>query len=280
MTLQEIVWRKTNETNKIIGTDCVREGYRTILEHAENDVSSRCVLRGGLAFSVYRRGKGTVAFCALLRSDRSVLSSGQRSDSPSFLVENREIVGFVVYCIYASEDGKCFVLDFYVIPSLRNKGTGSAFFALFKEWAEREGAAYFELNTHCVRALRFWKRQGFLENGADDAGVILLCLPPKEQGEFTRLERPDLCDVDLLWQVRKLINGWRKESDHPPITDEEMKRLCESLKQETVSMTLVRRGYRAVGMCLLKNGVCKVVFVEPVFRCEIVQRLLPAHSER
>ena len=37
LTLQEIVWRKTNETNKIIIAGCVRGGHQAVLGHAEND---------------------------------------------------------------------------------------------------------------------------------------------------------------------------------------------------------------------------------------------------
>ena len=197
-----------------------------------------------------------------------------------FFAQNEEIVGFVMYCIYASEDGKCFVFDFYVMPHLRCQGAGSAFFALFKAQAMHEGAAYFELNTHCVRAFRFWKRQDFLENGTDDAGVILLCLPPKEQGTFTRVEHPDLSDADILWQVRKLINGWRNKQGESAVTDQEMEQLCKSAAQGTASLLLVRRGYRVVGMRLMQDGMCKAEFVEPVFDCKAVERLLSACSEQ
>ena len=191
-----------------------------------------------------------------------------------FLKENDTVIGFLVYCIYTLEDGKCFILDFYIIPSRRCEGVGSAFFADFKKRAFLEGAAYFELNTHCVRALRFWERQGFLQNGADDYGTILLCLPPATEGELT-VERPNnLDDNDCLWQVRKLWNGKRRAEKNVAVTDKEMEQFLDEVKCGRLKLVFVRRGYRVIAMRVIENHTVTMEFAEPAFDSQSVRLML------
>lgn len=81
------------------------------------------------------------------------------------------------YCTYQSEDGKCFVLDFWVFPEFRGKGTGHRCFDALKEYTVKDGAYYYEINCDGRDdRMRFWKSIGFVENGVDEYGVPLLVM--------------------------------------------------------------------------------------------------------
>ena len=86
----------------------------------------------------------------------------------AYFIENGERIGAVSYCIYESEDGKCFMLDFWVFDEFRGNGTGRRCFEAFEAHAKAQGAVCFELNSTKPDSVRFWKSLGFTENGADE----------------------------------------------------------------------------------------------------------------
>ena len=67
-----------------------------------------------------------------------------------FRREGRDI-GFALTALYPSEDGKCFVMEFCVLPEFRGGGTGTACARLLLDWAADRGAQYGELNAAFVR---------------------------------------------------------------------------------------------------------------------------------
>ena len=77
-------------------------------------------------------------------------------------------IGAAQYNTYQSEDGKCFVLDFWVIPQFRGNGTGHRCFEALEQYTKLDGAVYYELNSTKENAIRFWKSLGFVENGVDE----------------------------------------------------------------------------------------------------------------
>ena len=93
---------------------------------------------------------------------------------PMFFIKEKEIIGFCTYCTYHSEDGKCFIIDFCIVPDHRNKSLGTIIFNTIKEIEKSKGAKYFELNVSNKRNMRFWMKQGFHFDGIDDYGVIRL----------------------------------------------------------------------------------------------------------
>ena len=97
-----------------------------------------------------------------------------------FFQRKGEDIGFALTCIYESEDGKCFLLEFCVFPQHRG-GTGGDCAEAFLKWGRSEGAKYFELNSNTPQRDRFWRRSGFVTNGADEWGVPLMLLPPEEE---------------------------------------------------------------------------------------------------
>ena len=125
-----------------------------------------------------------------------------------FFHRNGQDIGFALPAIFTSEDGKCFILEFCVFPAFRGSGTGRTCADALLSWAKMRGARYAELNYGGdERRLRFWKRVGFVENGADEWGEPLMLLPPADPVPFTVevLEDPE------NWQLRKLENGFKRE---------------------------------------------------------------------
>ena len=77
-------------------------------------------------------------------------------------------LGAAQYNTYQSEDGKCFVLDFWVFPEYRGNGTGHVCFEALEKYTKSDGAIYYELNSIKEDSIRFWKSIGFVENGKDE----------------------------------------------------------------------------------------------------------------
>ena len=90
-----------------------------------------------------------------------------------YFVRNGVRIGAASYCTYQSEDGKCFILDFWVFPSYRGNGTGHRCFEALERYTSLDGAVYYELNSTKENSKRFWKSLGFLENGLDEYDMPL-----------------------------------------------------------------------------------------------------------
>ena len=86
---------------------------------------------------------------------------------------NGKKIGAVSYCIYQSEDGKCFILDYWVFTEFRGNGTGHRCFEALEKHTKLNGAVYYELNSFKENSIRFWKSLGFIENGKDEQGMLL-----------------------------------------------------------------------------------------------------------
>lgn len=82
-------------------------------------------------------------------------------------------IGAASYCMYQSEGGKCFILDFWVFPAFRNKGTGHRCFEALERYTKADGTTWYELNSEKEASVRFWKSLGFTENGVDEYGMPL-----------------------------------------------------------------------------------------------------------
>lgn len=80
-------------------------------------------------------------------------------------------IGAAQYNTYQSEDGKCFLMDFWVFPEFRGNGTGHACFYALEEYTKKDGALYYELNSEKENAIRFWETLGFVECGVDEWGM-------------------------------------------------------------------------------------------------------------
>ena len=85
-----------------------------------------------------------------------------------YFVRDGVRIGAAQYNTYQSEDGKCFVLDFWVFPQFRGNGTGHRCFEALEHYTKSDGAVYYELNSTKENAIRFWKSLGFAENGVDE----------------------------------------------------------------------------------------------------------------
>ena len=91
-----------------------------------------------------------------------------------YFVQNEQRIGAASYCTYQSEDGKCFILDYWVFPVYRGNGTGHKCFEALEQYTKMDGAKYYELNSTKENSIRFWKSLGFVENGKDEYDMLLL----------------------------------------------------------------------------------------------------------
>lgn len=93
-------------------------------------------------------------------------------------------IGLAMPVVYASEDGKCFIMEFCVFPSFRG-GTGARCAEVLLRWAAENSARYAELNCGGdARRERFWQRMGFERNGFDEWGEPLMHLQPEKFSSF------------------------------------------------------------------------------------------------
>ncbi len=91
-----------------------------------------------------------------------------------YFTEDGARIGAASYCTYQSEDGQCFILDFWVFPAFRGNGTGHRCFEALRQYTKADGAAYYELNSTKEDSVRFWKSLGFVDNGRDAYDMPLL----------------------------------------------------------------------------------------------------------
>ena len=99
-----------------------------------------------------------------------------REKDPHHMVwftEDGKRLGAAQYNTYQSEDGKCFILDFWVFPEHRGNGTGHRCFEALKNYTKADGARYYELNSTKEDSVRFWRSLGFEENGRDEYDMPL-----------------------------------------------------------------------------------------------------------
>lgn len=90
-----------------------------------------------------------------------------------YFVRGGEKTGAAQYNTYQSEDGKCFILDFWVFPPFRGNGMGHRCFEALERHTRADGAKYYELNSEKEDSIRFWKSLGFVENGRDEYDMPL-----------------------------------------------------------------------------------------------------------
>ena len=83
-------------------------------------------------------------------------------------------IGAAQYCTYHSEDAKCFLMDFWVFPEFRGRGTGHQCFEVLKGYTKADGAQYYEINCEKEDAHRFWMSLGFEDNGVDEYDMPLM----------------------------------------------------------------------------------------------------------
>ena len=91
-----------------------------------------------------------------------------------YFVQGEQRIGAASYCTYQSEDGKCFILDYWIFPECRGNGTGHKCFEALEQYTKMDGAKYYELNSTKENSIRFWKSLGFVENGKDEYDMLLL----------------------------------------------------------------------------------------------------------
>ncbi|MBR2879597.1 MAG: GNAT family N-acetyltransferase [Oscillospiraceae bacterium] len=204
-----------------------------------------------------------------------------------FFERNGETIGFAMPAIFASEDGKCFIMEFCVFPEFRGNGCGVECADAIMDWCRERGAQYFELNSGGnPRRENFWKKSGFVNNGFDEWGEPLMLLPPEEEIPIS---------VQLLeeaddWQLKKLENGFLKEIGEEVLSEDKQEALAKAVKEGKITFFIARRGSRAVGMCSVaeywstfscaETGVFEDFYIEPAFRGKGIARMLAQEAQK
>jgi len=83
-------------------------------------------------------------------------------------------VGACQFNTYQSEDGKCFILDFWIFDKFRGKGLGHECFEALDKYTKNDGAKYYVINYSNENNHRFWLSVGFVDNGIDEYNVPLM----------------------------------------------------------------------------------------------------------
>ncbi len=91
-----------------------------------------------------------------------------------YFLEGDVRIGCAQYVTYKSEDGKCFLMDFWVFPAYRGNGTGHNCYRCLRDYVKKEEAAYFEINVTNEKNHHFWESNGFEDAGKDEREVPLM----------------------------------------------------------------------------------------------------------
>jgi len=75
-----------------------------------------------------------------------------------------KVAGFVIYVIYHSEDGKCVIAEFCLLPEHRGKGLGKQLYLALENRLRQQGAGYFVLENQNPPSRDFWAGLGFIED--------------------------------------------------------------------------------------------------------------------
>jgi len=100
-----------------------------------------------------------------------IMTLFKRNTDPLYIVfinKDNSNIGFIVYVIYNSEDGKCFILDYCIYQQYRSKGIGKVVFNLIEEKFIDKGATYIDLNVSNTNNEKFWISNGFLKTNIKD----------------------------------------------------------------------------------------------------------------
>ena len=85
-----------------------------------------------------------------------------------YFYKNNLHIGCSQYVTYKSEDGKCFILDFWVFPEYRGNSLGHECYYALKNYVKEDGGKYFAINISNHRNHNFWSSIGFDDNGFDE----------------------------------------------------------------------------------------------------------------
>ena len=163
-----------------------------------------------------------------------------------YFVRSGVRIGAAQYNTYQSEDGKCFILDFWVFPEYRGNGTGHACFDVLMQHTKADGASYYEINCTKDNAHRFWKSLGFIDCGVDEYEMPLMQMYP----------------VSLLPMTRQLCHTFYKDFQNDPAIGHYYEYLYTPQiadnyfdKNNTPDRMLfaIMAGSNIVGECKLKN---------------------------
>ena len=153
-------------------------------------------------------------------------------------------IGYCLYCTYLSQDAKCFILDYCIYREYRDRGYGKDCFLTLKREQVALGASFFELNTASTKGKRFWESLGFLENGYDAYGTLLMLIPPTQT-----IPTYDIAQQSDIWQILMLENSYLAHTNQPFLTQEDSTQLTCGITSGQIIYYVIRRDTRVIGIC-------------------------------
>lgn len=85
-----------------------------------------------------------------------------------YFYQDESRIGCAQYVTYKSEDGKCFLMDFWVFPEYRGNKTGHKCYTALKDYVKNDGATYIQINVSNQRNRNFWLSIGFIDDDLDE----------------------------------------------------------------------------------------------------------------
>ncbi|MGY3748403.1 GNAT family N-acetyltransferase [Vagococcus salmoninarum] len=142
-------------------------------EYEKNDVFPKLVESGEELTEIIEWFQSKKYYELIMKLHRNDLKDGAGLQF-TFIYQENDYIGFLMYKVYSLEDGKCFILDFCVEPEHRNQKNGTKIISSFEKAVKRkEDATYLALNVSNGNNQRFWTRQGFFATEIDENGEVL-----------------------------------------------------------------------------------------------------------
>lgn len=91
-----------------------------------------------------------------------------------YFIHYGEKIGVAQFNTYHSEDGKCFIMDFWIFPQYRGNGMGHQCIRALEEYTKKDAALYYALNCDRECAQRFWHDIGFIDSEVEEYNIPLM----------------------------------------------------------------------------------------------------------
>jgi len=150
--------------NKLTTNEEVASFWQKLYEYHKQDLFNDLDEEDQAYFS------GTEYYDAIMDLKINITGGSQPLEMVFIDDESGQYIGFTMYKIYNTEDGKAFILEFCIDPLLRNKGIGTRVAKAFEHYLKNDGATYLSLNASNKDNLRFWQRFGLVPAEPDEWG--------------------------------------------------------------------------------------------------------------
>ena len=100
-----------------------------------------------------------------------VASLRERKEKPLSIVFFRERqipIGFIMYMHAYEQENECYLMEYYIAPTYRNRGYGTHFYQQSEDLIQSEGFSQIELTPTNEKNAVFWSQAGFRKSTDKD----------------------------------------------------------------------------------------------------------------